>query len=89
MKTKSNTWPDGTPRSQRNAFDWCNHAPQINLATGAKYDKTRVRVAKDLVAGEAHEPRNAPAKNDALSVGYHPLGIRRVDVGRLKMKAGA
>lgn len=40
------TWPDGTPRSQGNAFDWRNSAGSIATSKDMKHSEASKRSSK-------------------------------------------
>lgn len=40
------TWPDGTPRSQGNAFDWRNAAGSIATSKDMKHSEASKRSSK-------------------------------------------
>jgi hypothetical protein len=81
------TWPDGTPRSQANAFDWRHYEPQINWGMSTKVAKSKVRAAIEMVQGQDYELANPPAVKGTL--GTNDLGVfsRKGAVGRQKMLA--
>ena len=83
------TWPDGSTRSQNNAFDWWGRPPRLNWRAGALAAKVRIQEAKELVESQAHELPAIPLQKGDLTRGFVLLGTRRGDVGRKRMKESA
>lgn len=86
--TTGPTWPDGTPRSQNNAFATENYVGQINWSGGAKAAVAAVKTAKELVAGQDHELLPDPPRKGSMKNQWAVLA-RRGDVGRRRLKDGA
>lgn len=91
MERLTNTWPDGTPRSQGNAFDLGARAAAGGLARhfakDAKAARSRIRAAKEMVAGQAHERVDMPVTGSMADKGFAIR--RRGDLGRKKLKGKA
>lgn len=89
MVRLTNTWPDGTPRSQGNAFDLGARAAAGGLAShfakGAAAARQRIKAAKEMVAGQAHEVVNLPVKGALREKGF--AITRRGEAGRKKLRA--
>lgn len=83
--TTGPTWPDGTPRSQRNAFDRAHYVGQIDWSGGAKAAIAAVKTAKELVAGQDHELPPMPAAKGSMGHGIY-VHARRGASGRKKLK---
>ena len=78
------------PAARTSAFYWRDgYQQQIDWTNGKRAALSRIKTAKELVAGQAHEIIDAPLGRGALSQGYVPLGTRRGAVGRRKMQEGA
>lgn len=81
------TWPDGTPRSQNNAFATENYVGQIDWTGGAKAAATKIKAAKELVAGQEHELAPMPAPKGSMGGnGGIYAHMQRGAVGRRRMK---
>ena len=62
---------------------------QIDWTDGKRAALSRIKTAKELVAGQAHELPAVPAKKGAMSAGYYQIGTRRGDVGRKKLRGAS
>ena len=77
------------PAARHSAFYWRDgYQQQIDWTNGKRAALSRIKTAKALVAGQAHEIAELPAAKGAMSAGYYQIGTRRGDVGR-KMLRGA
>ena len=78
------------PAARHSAFYWRDgYQQQIDWTNGKRAALSRIKTAKELVAGQAHGIAGPPAAKGAMSAGYCQIGPRRGDVGRKRMKAGA
>ena len=76
------------PAARHSAFYWREgYQQQIDWTNGKRAALSRIKTAKELVAGQAHEIAELPAAKGAMSAGYYQIGTRRGDVGRKRMKA--
>ena len=62
---------------------------QIDWTDGKRAALSRIKTAKELVAGQAHEIAEPPAAKGAMSAGYYQIGTRRGDVGRKKLRGAS
>ena len=65
------------------------YEPKIDWTNGKRAALSRIKTAKELVAGQAHELPAVPAKKGAMSAGYYQIGTRRGDVGRKKLRGAS
>ena len=75
------------PAARTSAFYWRDgYQQQIDWTNGKRAALSRIKTAKELVAGQAHEIAELPAAKGAMSAGYYQIGTRRGDVGRKKLR---
>ena len=75
------------PSARHSAFYWRDgYQQQIDWTNGKRAALSRIKTAKELVAGQAHEIAELPAAKGAMSAGYYQIGTRRGDVGRKKLR---
>lgn len=75
------------PAARHSAFHWRDgYQQQIDWTNGKRAALSRIKTAKELVAGQAHEIAEPPATNGGMSAGYYQIGTRRGDVGRKKLR---
>ena len=75
------------PAARTSAFYWRDgYQQQIDWKNGKRAALSRIKTAKELVAGQAHEIAEPPAAKGAMSAGYYQIGTRRGDVGRKKLR---
>ena len=74
------------PAARHSAFYWRDgYQQQIDWTNGKRAALSRIKTAKELVAGQAHEIAELPAAKGAMSAGYYQIGTRRGDIGRKKL----
>lgn len=78
------------PVARTSAFYWdSGYTPKIDWTNGKRAALSRIKTAKELVAGQAHEIAEPPAAKGAMSAGYYQIGTRRGDVGRKKLRGAS
>lgn len=78
------------PAARHSAFYWRDgYQQQIDWTNGKRAALSRIKTAKELVAGQAHEIAELPAAKGAMSAGYYQIGTRRGDVGRRKLRGAS
>lgn len=78
------------PAARHSAFHWRDgYQQQIDWTNGKRAALSRIKTAKELVAGQAHEIAELPAAKGAMSAGYYQIGTRRGDVGRKKLRGAS
>lgn len=78
------------PAARHSAFYWRDGYQQhIDWTNGKRAALSRIKTAKELVAGQAHEIAELPAAKGAMSAGYYQIGTRRGDVGRKKLRGAS
>jgi len=78
------------PAARHSAFYWRDgYQQQIDWTNGKRAALSRIKTAKELVAGQAHEIAELPAAKGAMSAGYYQIGARRGDVGRKKLRGAS
>ena len=76
--------------ARTSAFYWREgYQQQIDWTDGKRSARSRIKTAKELVAGQAHEIAEPPAAKGAMSAGYYQIGTRRGDVGRKKLRGAS
>lgn len=78
------------PAARHSAFYWRDgYQQQIDWTKGKRAALSRIKTAKELVAGQDHEIAEPPATKGAMSAGYYQIGTRRGDVGRKKLRGAS
>ena len=78
------------PAARHSAFYWRDgYQQQIDWTNGKRAALSRIKTAKELVAGQAHEIAELPAAKGVMSAGYYEIGTRRGDVGRKKLRGAS
>ena len=78
------------PAARHSAFYWRDgYQQQIDWTNGKRAALSRIKTAKELVAGQDHEIAELPAAKGAMSAGYYQIGTRRGDVGRKKLRGAS
>ena len=66
------------PAARTSAFYWRDgYQQQIDWTNGKRAALSRIKTAKELVAGQAHEIAELPAAKGAMSAGYYKIGQAR------------
>ena len=78
------------PAARHSAFYWRDgYQQQIDWTNGKRAALSRIKTAKELVAGQAHEIAELPAAKGSMSAGHYQIGTRRGDVGRKKLRGAS
>lgn len=75
------------PAARHSAFYWREWKPRIDWTNGQRSAATRIKTAKELVAGQSHEVADAPAKPGSMGGRFSTYLLQRGAAGRKRMKA--
>ncbi len=63
------------------------YQPKIDWTNGKRAALSRIKTAKELVAGQSHEVADAPAKPGSMGGRFSTYLLQRGAAGRKRMKA--
>ena len=76
------------PAARTSAFYWRDgYQQQIDWTNGKRAALSRIKTAKELVAGQSHEVADAPAKPGSMGGRFSTYLLQRGSAGRKRMKA--
>lgn len=78
------------PAARTSAFYWRDgYQQQIDWTDGKRAALSRIKTAKELVAGQAHEVADAPAKPGSMGGRFSTYLLQRGAAGRKKMRGAS